>query len=82
MVRGKTYIAANMSDDNDDVDEQDYSFRKDAIEYAETVQKRGVIYISRIPPFMKPNKVRNCFEVYGEVTRLYLGTFIIHFSFF
>ena len=62
-----------MSEDNDD-DELDFSFRKDAIEYAEKVQKRGVIYISRIPPFMKPNKVRNCFEVYGEVTRLYLGT--------
>lgn len=72
----------NASDDNDydndndndnDNDGVEYSFRDDAIEYAQTVQKRGVIYISRIPPFMKPNKVRNCFEAYGEVTRLYLA---------
>ena len=46
--------------------------RKDAIEYAKKIEKRGVIYLSRIPPFMKPNKVRSIFEQYGEVTRLYL----------
>ncbi len=29
--------------------------------------------MSRIPPFMKPNKARSIFEEYGEVTRLYLA---------
>lgn len=28
---------------------------------------------SRVPPFMKPNKVRSLLEKYGEVTRLYLA---------
>jgi hypothetical protein len=30
-------------------------------------------YRSRVPPFMKPNKVRSLLEKYGEVTRLYLA---------
>jgi hypothetical protein len=59
-----------MSDINET---DDNFFRTDAAEYAEKVAKRGVIYISRIPPFMKPNKVRSIFEIYGEVTRLFLG---------
>ena len=46
---------------------------KEAEEYKEKLEKRGVIYISRVPPFMKPNKARNMFEQYGEVTRLYLA---------
>ena len=47
--------------------------RKDSIQYAESAKKKGVIYLSRIPPFMKPNKVRNHFEMYGEVTKLFLS---------
>ena len=47
--------------------------RKDAEQYRENLAKRGVIYISRVPPFMKPNKARTMFEQYGEVTRLYLA---------
>lgn len=47
--------------------------RKEAVEYMENIAKRGVIYLSRIPPFMKPNKARTIFEQYGEVTRLYLA---------
>jgi hypothetical protein len=46
---------------------------KEAQEYKEKLEKRGVIYMSRVPPFMKPNKARNIFEQYGEVTRLYLA---------
>ena len=32
----------------------------------------GIIYLSKIPPFMKPSKIRNIFSQYGEVGRLYL----------
>ena len=34
--------------------------------------KPGVIYLSRVPPFMKPNKVRNIMSQYGEVGRIFL----------
>lgn len=47
--------------------------RKEAEKYSERLAKRGVIYVSRIPPFMKPNKLRNLLERYGEITRLYLA---------
>ena len=37
-------------------------------------ENRGVLYFSRIPPFMKPNKLRNLLEGMGtEVLRVYLA---------
>jgi len=32
----------------------------------------GIVYLSRIPPFMKPLKIRTLFSQYGEVGRLFL----------
>lgn len=32
----------------------------------------GVVYMSRLPPFMKPAKIRNIFSQFGEVGRLFL----------
>ncbi len=31
--------------------------KREALKYQEAMQKRGVVYISRVPPHMKPNKV-------------------------
>ena len=46
---------------------------KQAQEYRDEIDERGVIYIARVPPFMKPNKARHIFEDFGVVTRLYLS---------
>ncbi|OSX59280.1 hypothetical protein POSPLADRAFT_1183979 [Postia placenta MAD-698-R-SB12] len=35
-------------------------------------EKTGVVYISRIPPGMRPTKVRHIMSAYGEVGRVYL----------
>ncbi len=32
----------------------------------------GIIYLSRIPPYMKPLKVRHIFSQYGKVGRIFL----------
>ena len=32
----------------------------------------GIVYLSRIPPFMKPLKLRTILSQYGEVGRLFL----------
>lgn len=32
----------------------------------------GIIYLSRIPPFMKPHKVKQLLSHYGSVGRIYL----------
>lgn len=34
--------------------------------------KTGVVYLSRIPPFMKPQKLRHLLSQYGDIGRLYL----------
>ena len=47
--------------------------RQEAKIYSENLERRGVIYMSRVPPFMKPNKARTLFEQFGIVTRIYLA---------
>jgi ESF2/ABP1 family protein len=37
------------------------------------IKKSGVIYLSRIPPFMKPSKLRSLLTPYGEVNRIFLS---------
>lgn len=42
-------------------------------------ERAGVVYISRIPPGMRPTKVRHLMSQYGEIGRVYLqqeGVFI------
>ncbi|KAI9140911.1 hypothetical protein BKA69DRAFT_1029013 [Paraphysoderma sedebokerense] len=35
--------------------------------------KTGIIYLSRIPPFMKPQKLRHLLQGYGDIGRIYLA---------
>uniref|UniRef100_A0A7S0VBQ3 RRM domain-containing protein n=1 Tax=Polytomella parva TaxID=51329 RepID=A0A7S0VBQ3_9CHLO len=37
----------------------------------EDMNRRGIIYISRIPPHMKPMKLKHLLSQYGEVERVY-----------
>lgn len=39
----------------------------------EKEKRKGVVYISRIPPKMKPRKLRSLLEPYGEIGRVYLA---------
>ncbi|CAK0764182.1 hypothetical protein CVIRNUC_003132 [Coccomyxa viridis] len=39
----------------------------------DTYDRKGVIYVSRIPPHLKPQKLRHMLSQYGEVNRLYLA---------
>ncbi|KAF9162066.1 RNA-binding ATPase activator esf2 [Actinomortierella ambigua] len=36
-------------------------------------EKTGIVYISRIPPFMKPVKIRHLLSQFGEIGRVYLA---------
>ncbi|KAL1527269.1 hypothetical protein AB1Y20_015944 [Prymnesium parvum] len=48
--------------------------KKKVREFQEEQENRGVVYISRIPPYLKPSKLRNLLEGYGtEVLRVYLS---------
>lgn len=37
-----------------------------------TQERAGIVYISRIPPGMRPTKVRHLMSQYGEIGRVYL----------
>ena len=41
-------------------------------EVTTTETDRGIIYLSRIPPFMSVKKIRQIFSLYGEVDRIFL----------
>lgn len=48
--------------------------KKKGMEFQAEMENRGVLYISRIPPYLKPAKLRNLLEGYGtEVLRIYLS---------
>jgi ESF2/ABP1 family protein len=46
--------------------------KKEALAYRQKLASRGVLYLSRVPPFMKPNKLRQLLSPYGDITRLFL----------
>lgn len=45
---------------------------EDLAKFKAAQEKTGVVYISRIPPGMRPTKVRHLMTAYGEVGRVYL----------
>ena len=68
------------SADNDPAEEDDAmaSADDDVVPVAKKAKKakkeakKGVIYMSRVPPFMKPEKVRHLLSQYGDIERIYL----------
>lgn len=47
--------------------------KKNLVASDAAIKKSGVIYLSRVPPFMKPAKLRNLLEKYGKINRLFLA---------
>ena len=37
------------------------------------IRKSGVVYISRVPPYMNPHKLRSLLEPYGKINRIFLA---------
>ncbi|ORY59736.1 uncharacterized protein BCR38DRAFT_445362 [Pseudomassariella vexata] len=46
--------------------------KKNLVATEAAVKKSGVVYLSRIPPFMKPQKLRSLLEPYGTINRIFL----------
>ncbi|KAK6155240.1 hypothetical protein DH2020_009488 [Rehmannia glutinosa] len=46
--------------------------KKRLLKEAEKADKRGVCYLSRVPPHMDPLKLRQILSQYGEIQRVYL----------
>ncbi|KAL2938483.1 Pre-rRNA-processing protein ESF2, partial [Bienertia sinuspersici] len=47
--------------------------KKKLLKEAEKANRRGVCYLSRIPPKMDPLKLRQILSAYGEIQRIYLA---------
>ncbi|KAF7562501.1 hypothetical protein G7046_g1649 [Stylonectria norvegica] len=47
--------------------------KKNLVASASAIKKSGVVYLSRIPPFMKPAKLRSLLEPYGTINRIFLA---------
>ena len=46
--------------------------KKNLVATQAAVKRSGVVYLSRIPPFMKPTKLRSLLEPYGAINRIFL----------
>lgn len=47
--------------------------KKNLVATEKAVKKSGVVYLSRIPPFMKPQKLRSLLSPYGQINRIFLA---------
>lgn len=47
--------------------------KKNLVATDAAVKKSGVVYLSRIPPFMKPQKLRSLLTPFGTINRLFLA---------
>jgi ESF2/ABP1 family protein len=47
--------------------------KKNLVATEAAIKKSGVVYISRIPPYMNPGKLRSLLEPYGKINRLFLA---------
>lgn len=47
--------------------------KKNLVATEAAIKKSGVVYLSRIPPFMKPAKLRSLLEVHGKINRIFLA---------
>ncbi|KAI1403581.1 Pre-rRNA-processing protein ESF2 [Hypoxylon fuscum] len=46
--------------------------KKNLVSTDAAIKKSGLVYLSRIPPFMKPTKLRSLLEPYGKINRIFL----------
>ncbi|KAI1765373.1 Pre-rRNA-processing protein ESF2 [Hypoxylon sp. FL1150] len=46
--------------------------KKNLVATDAAIKKSGLVYLSRIPPFMKPTKLRSLLEPYGKINRIFL----------
>ncbi|CAK7246178.1 MAG: RNA-binding ATPase activator esf2 [Sporothrix thermara] len=47
--------------------------KKNLVASEKAVRRSGVVYLSRIPPFMKPTKLRSLLSPYGAINRIFLS---------
>jgi ESF2/ABP1 family protein len=71
---GQTQASKDDSDAQpDDILQVKSLLKKNPVSTEAAIKKSGVVYISRIPPFMKPHKLRSLLSNYGTINRIFLA---------
>ncbi|PHH65306.1 hypothetical protein CDD81_2718 [Ophiocordyceps australis] len=47
--------------------------KKNLVDTEKAIKKSGVVFLSRVPPFMRPNKLRSLLQPYGVINRIFLA---------
>lgn len=72
--RGETRRSRDDSDAQpDDILKVKSLLKKNPVATEAAIKKSGVVYVSRIPPFMKPHKLRSLLSNYGTINRIFLA---------
>ncbi|KAG8160756.1 hypothetical protein KVR01_009020 [Diaporthe batatas] len=72
--RGETRRSKEDSDAQpDDILQVKSLLKKNPVATEAAIKKSGVVYVSRIPPFMKPHKLRSLLSNYGTINRIFLA---------
>lgn len=72
--RGETRSRKEDGDTQpDDILQVKSLLKKNPVATEAAIKKSGVVYISRIPPFMKPHKLRSLLSNYGTINRIFLA---------
>ncbi|OQS03325.1 pre-rRNA-processing protein ESF2, partial [Thraustotheca clavata] len=64
-------VNENMQEEND-MDDDLGMFKASLKKPKKKESKKGVVYMSRVPPFMTPDRVRQMLKKYGDIERIYL----------
>ncbi|PIA14643.1 hypothetical protein COEREDRAFT_82535 [Coemansia reversa NRRL 1564] len=68
-------IASDLADDGGEasITKSKRPLSEKEVEQAQKRERKsGVVYMSRVPPYMRPIKVRHMLEKYGQIGRIYL----------
>ncbi|KAF4126709.1 ESF2/ABP1 family protein [Geosmithia morbida] len=74
--KGKTKASKERraaADDLPDITSGGNPLRKNLVVTESAIKKSGVVYMSRVPPFMKPVKLRSLLERFGRINRIFLA---------
>lgn len=80
--KSKTWVEDKLVEENEEVsdaageeeEDEDTQIVQDILQENTTIdeQPRGVVYLSTVPPFMKPDKLRHLLSQVGDIGRIYL----------
>ncbi|KAG6454918.1 pre-rRNA-processing protein esf2 [Manduca sexta] len=65
-------VPENGSDYESDQNSEDNTLKQDKLVRKKKTRKRGIVYLSTIPPYMNVAKIREIFSQHGDIGRIYL----------